>query len=372
LSSLFRLPRPWRLVVALGVVAIQLPLAASSNAQVLVQQSNGANTGYVTSLSNESNSKTPEEPAGPARPCGVGAAESNCFAADDFTIPPGAPWYLTDLFAEGQGGNGDSFAWVAEQGDAPPPTEEFGVSPFEFALDNGKPSVAGGTQTVDDGNVEASAIDQALPPGHYWLSVYAVGAATPPNSPPAAFSPPPSPWSWQTTSPLSGSPAVWASEQCGSSTAYKKLEACGQSGPDLGFRIEGEKIESDFSSLKLGRRERTPDGGMNIGVTLAGLPTREGLKIKKVSGKGSISTIVKLGWNLTSRGPRPGTYTPGAPLSGVVKIRPGSTKVANALRNGARFKMTLAVTYTREVESETKIDIPANTQTFKVSLKKKR
>jgi hypothetical protein len=301
--------------------------------------------------------------------CGNGPSESSCFAADDFTVPPGPPWYVEVVHVDGRGGTGDVFSWEALQSDGPPAAEELNLGPFEFHF--GSTVLAGGgSETAlpgaDDFDIGSTGGFQgaALTPGHYWLSVY----ATPPFTKPPVRTP--STWEWQTQSPANGSPALWSAPQCAEGF-YQLLAGCGQPGPDLRFRLEGQLLDKSFNSLKIGKKLQTPDGGVNIAATLAGIPDQHGLMIEKIGGKGAIARpIVKYDWSFKHGLPaQPTSAYAGGNLPVIIKVRPGP-KLAEALRNGKEVKLHLLASYTRAINSSEPISIPSGSRKFSVVLKK--
>jgi hypothetical protein len=354
-----------------GVAAAAVGAAPEAPpSKVLYDQTKGTPTGYVRSM--QSGSFGPELPG----PCGNEPGDQSCFAADDFTIPPGPAWNIENVHVDGRGGVGDVFRWEALEAGGLPPGEE--GDPFQLPA-GGESVVAGAGFTTeaalpgsDDFDIPVRPEhtqgfldgDPALPPGHYWLSV----SAAPPFSLPSR--PTPSVWEWEAESPAESSPAAWSAGQCDPSFAYRPLAACGQAGPDLRFRIEGQRITKSFSSMKIGRMLPTPDGGLNVAVTFPGAVQEPGLTVKEVAGPGTISTSVK--YYAVFKHGKPenmyGAYT-GGPLPAVVKVRPRAG-LAAALREGRSVKVRLELSYKRAVDSEHAIAVPAGSKTVAVVLKK--
>lgn len=333
-------------VSLLGLLAALLLGAAPASAAVLYDQTSGAPGAAVPSMVPD---PAPGEFATGA--CDGRVEGPDCYAIDDFTIPPGQVWLVKSVSVEGQGGLGDDMNWIATESAGLPEPDSGGFGPFKGA---------GGTQGTG-GHLEVSSSDDfdipdsspegvALGAGHFWLSVFSVKA---PRS-----HQPFTPWSWDTEAKQSGMPGAWSSTVCAPDAAYKPLAACGQPGPDLRFKIEGEQIDSSYSNFKLGKRERTPDGGMNIFMTVPGLAA-EPIGLKKVGGKGQVTFLKTLG-----RLNKDGT------ASVLVRVRPkGAT--ARKLKEGVSFKVRVAITYRRAVLSSQELKIPAATKVVTVHLKKK-
>jgi hypothetical protein len=317
----------------------------------------------VLSLSSGNFATSPEDEAKPCSP-----SATSCYAADDFTVPPGPAWYVKSVHVDGTGGSGDVINWEALGGSDAPAPEQGGLGPF--ALPPPPVALASGTnygQASGSDNFDLPAgtgdfAGTALPPGHYWLTTYAN------SSKPGT---PASEWKWQTQSGSDGSGAVWSSADCGSQAAYKPLSACGQAGSELRFRIEGELLDSGFSGMTVGKARRTPDGGVNIPVELSGLAERPGVVVKKVKGKGKIFTLAKEGWGIVKGVPAGAPLGPNGEVPVVVKVRPAGGTAA-ALKAGKKIKMVLSITYTRRVNSFGPITIPSTTKKVAVLLKKVR
>jgi hypothetical protein len=359
------LSRRRSLLVALTALisAAVLALASTASATVLYDQTDGSPNGSVLSLSSDNFAASPEEES---KPCGPTA--TSCYAADDFTVPPGPAWYVKNVHVDGTGGSGDLLSWEALASSNPPAPEQGGLGAFALppppvALASG--SNYGQPSGSDDFDMPTGVgiyAGTALPPGHYWLSA---------SASPSKSGTPASEWKWETRSGSDGSAAVWSSVDCGSQAAYKPLTDCGQPGTEMRFRIEGEVLDSSFSGLTVGKTRRTPDGGVNIPVELSGLPERPGVVVKKVKGKGKVSTLAKEGWTIVKGAPAPGQLGPNGEVPVVVKVRP-SGATATALKAGKKIKMVLSITYTRRVNSFGPITIPSMTKKVAVLLKKVR
>ena len=163
----------------------------------------------------------------------------------------------------------------------------------------------------------------ALTPGHYWLTVVAKDFASPSK-------PPSEPWSWQTQSPVSGFEAATLSKKTCGSYDWKPLSECGKTGPDLRFRIEGDRVDRDFLKVKLGKPKRMPAGGIE---TILSIPAAGVVKARKVSGKGKLR--VHLGGFFETD---EGHYV------GLLKVQPlGATK--KAVKNGLVLHPKVAISY---------------------------
>jgi hypothetical protein len=169
------------------------------------------------------------------------------FAADDFTVPAGATWRIDSFDLLGSlSGSGTSFGDFRSSVDADANGVP-GVSGFNFDADYWR------FGALPAGNVLTVALRHAvLGAGTYWLE-----AGTQDNDPT---------WSWTSQSPRHGNEGVWenlAPAPC--SHAFMPLSACGQPGPDLRFRVNGEPISPTFTLGKQTRYHK--NGGVTIAVS---------------------------------------------------------------------------------------------------------
>lgn len=305
------------LVLALGAIS---GLPSNSSAETLYDQTTGLPGGFLTGA-----------------------------VADDFTIPPGPPWFVQSVHVDGQGGAGSKFEWGVELAD-PLPATSFPSDPAALGSSNQVSTPLPGTDAFDiPVDSQHPLVGVALAPGHYWLSVYARSFASPTK---AAGQP----WAWQTQSPLGGYEAILLEKACyGSTPAWKALSACGKVGPDLRFRINGERMDSTLSSVKLVEQFRRPAGGVTLVVKVPVLGT---LAARKVSGKGQVTVKTSQLFENDD-----GYYLAG------VKVKPkGATKAA--LKQGAKLTTKVAISYTPKAYNG--VEGVAATKIFKVLLKKVR
>jgi hypothetical protein len=341
-------PRGLALLVA-ALLALLALAPAGAGAEVLYDQTAGAAAGAVPSiLANYSGE------VAPGATCDGNFTDANCFAADDFTVPPGPPWVVSNLHVVGQGGAGDSLSWqVAEAAGPPAPqTSTDGLAlPFASPVGGGGAGYGGTTTATADGFDSSAPGPLLLSPGHYWLSAYVstVGSKSI------------APWSWQTLSSVSGSPALWLSSQCTNPPEYLVLSRCGIPGSDLSFRLEGGQLTSHYSDFQVGKKERTPDGGLNVFVVFPGPFAPGSPKLKKVSGPGKVTFLRTIAPKLEPDGTVPA----------VIRIRPAG-KTAAALKEGKRFKIGVQVSFTRYLPPTNGISVPPSTRTLRMVLKKTR
>jgi hypothetical protein len=239
-----------KIILTIGALAL-LCLPPAVSADVLYDQTTGTPGGLVAS---EIAGPNPDGNDCQAPPPMHGGG---CFAADDFTVPPGPAWVVTGVYADGQGGVGDffKFGFYTDQGGLPsgsgflaPITGDYGAG-----------------ERIGDGAIkmQRGAFQEpvaALDPGTYWLSF-------------TATAPIPTSWFWRTQSPQTGQEAAWFNsvKQCqGTGTNWFHLATCGQMGPDLRFRVEGELLDRKFCDFKLGAPKRIPSGGLSWPATFPG------------------------------------------------------------------------------------------------------
>jgi hypothetical protein len=268
---------------------------------------------------------------------------------DDFTVPPGPSWWVQSVHVDGQGGAGSKFTWIITPGDAAPARPKPIPSIFDIASSTRVTDPLPGTGSFD------IPVDPRYPvrgrivaPGHYWLGVVASDFSS-------STKPPSEPWAWQTQTPLSGFEAFTLSKkECGIDD-WTPLPRCGKTGPDLRFRIEGQRMDRGFSKLKLEKLQRLPAGG--IQATLV-LPVLGVVKVRRVgSKKGDLR--VHLG---DVRESDQGN------VIALLKVKPkGATKAA--MKQGLVLRPKIAITYAPGELGDT---APSKTTIFKFVLKKAR
>ena len=221
---------------------MSLAITASANAAVLYDQTdNAAGTAIV------STNFLPAEDLSDAQ------------AADDFTVPAGETWSVTEVFVMGLSPGAQPTSNVAFYKDnATLPGAEVtssvvsaadgGVSP-NFALSLPAPVILG--------------------PGHYWVSVQR-NSAGPAQS-----------WTWRRRSVASGDGAVWRNPGNGfalNCIPYTRLTTCLAGPPDLLFKISGDK-GGGLSVTKAGSGTGTVAGpaGISCGAVCSGFATRESI-----------------------------------------------------------------------------------------------
>jgi hypothetical protein len=175
----------------------------------------------------------------------------DCIAADDFTVPPGPAWNVTGIKVDGQGGVGDYFKFEFFRDAAGLP-----FSPSSAVLGSGeRRGPKSGSGDIAFRSKKWSRGYAALPPGTYWLAVYADGLQNEESA---------TSWYWQSQSPQVGREAAWL-KMCGeTSEMWSYLSACGQTGPDLRFRLEGKRMTRRFSSFRLSNPQRKQNGGLTF------------------------------------------------------------------------------------------------------------
>jgi hypothetical protein len=204
---------------AIGLLAAVAVTPASARAAVLYDQTTGTPGGPVT----------------------VGTQDGvDGVPADDFTVPPGATWQLSSFDLLGAlSGSGTTFG-------------NFGV--FVTGDANGLP---GGPRSGQSGPL-AAGNDLSIPmpstvlgAGTYWVTADTLSADPT--------------WKWTSQSPQHGSGGLWQNAASGPPCpAFMPLSACGQPGPDLMFRVNGQPISVNFA---LGKKTRLPNGGVNIALS---------------------------------------------------------------------------------------------------------
>ncbi len=331
------LSRRLTLIFALSgaiVFVIASTACASASAHVLYDQTTGTPGGFVPSEG------------------GVVADETDTFAADDFTVPPGPRWYVNGVHVDGSGGIGSYMGWlIFRGGDVPAEGEgSIGLKDSGFNLRGASKLSPSGDLIFGNRHGKESlgsdSLGTALPPGHYWLKVHhwvQIGS----------FSTTRNNWGWQTQSPQAGSAAVWLDHTSGSCSdenhhyLWHPLADCNQPGPDLRFRILGQEMGRKFYKFQLGKSRRMPSGGLAFPhVTLPGYAwyshSDQFLTVHKVSGKGGVKSITphRL-WRFA------GSY-PDSYFTGPLKIKP-TPKTRKQLKRGRVLKLRVKVTYRRSV-----------------------
>lgn len=242
--------------------------------------------------------------------------EQDCIAADDFTVPAGPAWSISGIQAEGEGGAGDDFKFefFRDVGGLP-------FSPSSARLGTGEVrGPASGSGDVAFRSKKWSRGLAALPPGNYWLAVYADGLQNESSA---------TSWYWRAQSPQVGREAVWGL-MCGETAeVWSYLSACGQTGPDLRFRLEGERMTRSFSKFQLSRPRPKHNGGFTAYGTFPG-PGEV-----TVAGAGASQTTVEA---------RRRPIVKDAPVPIQINPTPGTKR---ALKGGAMVKARVAIRYVR-------------------------
>lgn len=318
-------------VLVLTVSSLVLP--AGAPAAVLYEQMTGAPGGVVASeqsiVANTNDCLrqffTPIE-------------AQDCIAADDFTVPPGPAWSVTAIQVEGEGGLGDNFKFefFRDVGGLP-------VSPSSALLGTGEgrgpKSGSGDIAFRSKGWGRGLA---ALPPGTYWLSVYADGLE---NESTATS------WYWQSQSPQAGREAAWL-KMCGeTSERWSYLSTCGQTGPDLRFRLEGERMTRAFGRFQLSKPKPKRNGGFTVFGTFPG------------PGELTVAGVSKADQKAIKARKKPVVKSAPVPI----QINP-TPATKNALKEGKKFKARVAISYVRTAGVRKKA--PAYTRTLTVVLDK--
>ena len=199
----------FRKVALVAAVGGLLALPASAGAAVLYDQTDHAAPATADSSGDNFS---------PSNFFGPGEEDRT---ADDFTVPDGETWNLSEIDVGG-----------AYSG--PGATQE--VNAYLYSDANGAPgaelfSQTGITATGPDYEVPLTGVP-ILTGGTYWITVQQADASP-------AF------WSWQTRTTQSGSPAKWRSDQPGPSCdagAWVDRSACWpSSNPDQIFELQGSR-----------------------------------------------------------------------------------------------------------------------------------
>jgi hypothetical protein len=260
----------------------------------------------------------------------------DCIAADDFTVPPGPAWSVTGIQVDGQGGAGDRFKFELFKNVGGLP-----LSPSSASLGVGEglgPKSGSGDVAFKSKWGRGLGV---LPPGDYWLGFYADGLANESSA---------TSWYWQSQSPQAGREAAWL-KMCGETTErWSYLSACGQTGPDLRFRLEGERMTRGFGRFQLGRSQPKPNGGLTIYGTFPG-PGE--LKLAGVGKGGKVMIEAKKK-----------TVTESTPVPLQINPTPDAKK---ALKEGRTLKARVAISFVRRAGVGGK-RAPAYTRTIAVVL----
>jgi hypothetical protein len=263
----------------------------------------------------------------------------DCIAADDFTVPPGPAWSITAIQVDGQGGAGDNFKFelFKDAGGLP-------LSPSSASLGFGEgPGPQSGSGDVAFKSRWGRGLG-VLPPGSYWLGFYADGLMNESSA---------TSWYWQSQSPQVGREAAWL-KMCGETTErWSYLSACGQTGPDLRFRLEGERMTRGFGKFKLGRTQPKQNGGLTIYGTFPG----PGELTLAGVGRGGEETIAA----------RKKTVAKSTPIPLQINPTPGAKTV---LKEAGTLKARVAISFVRRAGVGGK-RAPAYTRTIAVVLGKR-
>lgn len=202
--------------------------------------------------------------------------------ADDFTVPAGEIWTLSEIAVGG-----------AYEG--PGATQE--VNAYVYANAGGEP----GTELFSQLGIPSSGPDYevpltAAPPlsaGTYWITVQQRDASD-------AF------WSWQTRTVQTGNPAQWRTDSAGpgcTNVWEPRLECWNGSNPDQIFRLEGTRATPEPAAkpkLTLGKLERNKKRGtakqpayVNVPGTVELSGKNVETKTKSASAPGTLKLKVK-------------------------------------------------------------------------------
>ena len=205
------MPGTWKRIALIAAIGVSLALPAGANAEVLYDQTDHA-------------APASSDPGGPNfSPSNYFGPDNADRTADDFTVPAGETWTLTEVDVRG-----------AFEG----PEAEPEVNVFIYADDNGKPGEELWSQGIGGTtgpNYEIPLTDgPKLEAGTYWLTAQQVVRGL-------AY------WSWQTRTVQSGSPAQWISGEgtpdCEESAAWVPRTSCWPSvNPDQVFALEGTRV----------------------------------------------------------------------------------------------------------------------------------
>ncbi|MFI5025780.1 MAG: choice-of-anchor R domain-containing protein [Solirubrobacterales bacterium] len=276
-----------KIVVACGLVLAGFALPSSACAVVLYDQT--ASPGTLTTYSMDY------------------VAPNDVQAADDFTVPAGQQWTITEVDVLGAGGSFKTHVRIYSNAGGLPGTVLFAedeITPTNKGTDFNSPL----------------ATPPVLGPGTYWVSVAA-----------PAF------WSWRNSTSTSGYPAVWQNpsgefslgpnEGCGKTwTARTACFPESASEPDQAFRLVGPEPALikpsnlfSFGKLKLNRKK----GNATLAV--------------KVPGPGAL--------RLSGKGLKASKAI--APAAGTVKLKlKAAGKAKKKLKATGKAKVRAKVTFT--------------------------
>jgi hypothetical protein len=262
----------------------------------------------------------------------------DCIAADDFTVPPGPAWNVTGIRAEGQGGAGADFRFELFKDVAGLP-----FSPSSARLGTGeRPAPKPGSGNVVFRAKKWSRGYAALPPGTYWLAVYADGLQNEESA---------TSWYWRSQVPQVGREAVWG-RQCGeTSEVWSYLSACGQTGPDLRFRLEGERMTRRFSSFRFVGSRRKQNGGLTLFARFPG------------PGRLSVGGVVRNGRTAIEARTRPVIEDGRIPI----QVNP-TPAVKQALKAGGKVRTRAVISFVRA--AGVRQEGPSSTRVLQVLLDK--
>jgi hypothetical protein len=247
-------------------------------------------------------------------------------AADDFTVPGGQQWSITEVDVIGREGDPTNLKtyvrFYASAGSVP------GAQLFEqdaVVASNG-PSY---NSPLMNGPV--------LGPGTYWVSVAA-----------PAF------WHWKNSTAQTGSPAVWQNP----SGLYKG--GCGMTWTIRSSCYPGTESEPDQAFRLIGTQAPLPSGKPSNAFTLGSV------KLNKKKGTGTLTVNVPGAGSVSISGAGLKSATVGAAAAGAVKLTVKPTgKAKKKLKKKGKAKVKASVTF-RPTGGD-----PA-TQTKSLTLKKKK
>ena len=324
-------------IARLGFVAFALVFAsgaAPAGAVVLYDQMGGVPGGLVAS---EQSIVAPTNDCLRTFPNQFDSQD--CIAADDFTVPPGPAWSITALQVDGEGGAGDyfKFEFFKDVGGLPASSTS-----ARLGIGEGRGPKSGSGDIAFKSKAWGRGYG-VLPPGTYWFSLYADGLQNESSA---------TPWYWRSQSPQSGREAVWL-KTCGETEEmWSYLLACGQTGPDLRFRLEGERMTRGFSKFQLSRPKPKRNGGFTVYGTFPG----PGELTLAGVGKGSARAVEARKKPVTVSTPVP------------IQINP-TPDVKQALKAGQTVKVRVAISYARAAGIGK--EGPAYTRTLTVTLDKR-
>lgn len=322
-----------------SVLALLLPIspsAALASPVVLYDQTSGVPGGLVAS---QQSVVAPTNDCLRTFPNQFDAQD--CIAADDFTVPAGPAWSITGIRADGAGGVGDRFKYELFKDVAGLP---FSSSSAQLGRGEGPGPKSGSGDIAFKSKAWGRGLG-VLPPGNYWLSVYADGLENESSA---------TSWYWQAQSPQVGREAAWL-KTCGGSGSgeerWSYLSACGQSGPDLRFRLEGERMTRSFGKFRLGKPKPKHNGGFTVYGTFPG------------PGKLTLTGVGKAGRKTVEARDKPVIASTPVPI----QINP-TPEAKRALKAGKKLRVRVAISYVRA--AGIRKQGPAYTRTLALALDK--